>query len=75
MANQQHLKISGMLTQHEFKECYITFLLVRITHDVTDYEQLTKIIKKQYRYGIHHKTGLAWPILNGILIVNPISYP
>lgn len=64
MANQQNLKISGMLNQHEFIERYVftkqrvmngftrpdlAFLLGRSPNDVADYEHFGAHIKMNYQ--------------------------
>ncbi|MEJ2884373.1 hypothetical protein [Pedobacter sp. GR22-6] len=64
MANQQNLKISGMLNQHEFIERYVftkqrvmngftrpdlAFLLGRIPNDVADYEHFGAHVKMSYQ--------------------------
>ncbi len=64
MKNQHHLKISGMLNQHEFVERYIftiqrisngfsraelAFLMGKSSNDITDYEQLGAHVKMDYK--------------------------
>jgi len=64
MANQQNLKISGMLNQHEFIERYVfikqrvtngftrselAFLLGRSPNDVADYEHFDAHVKMNYQ--------------------------
>jgi hypothetical protein len=64
MANQNNLKISGMLNQHEFKERYnftvqriingfsrpgLAFLLGKTTYEVSDYEHLCEHIRMSYK--------------------------
>lgn len=84
MANQQHLKFSGMLNQHEFTERYLftlrriangfsrrdlAFLLGRATDDLTDYEQLAAHVKMNYN---DHETMAS--VFKRTSLASPIFY-
>ncbi len=85
MTNQNNLKISGMLNQHEFKERYIftqqriingfsrqdlAFLLGRMTNDVSDYEQLGTHVKMNYQ---DHEVMAA--VFKTLAPAAPMFYP